>query len=102
MNQCMSQRSGCCECRSEREQLLMNIMKNDFMLVDLQLYLDNHPNCTAALEDFNQFSRISMELKEQYHQMYGPLLNFGYMDSEIPWQWVDEPWPWEKNFMCGM
>lgn len=97
-----NQRSGCCERRSDREQLLMDIMKTDFMLVDLQLYLDNHPNCTAALEDFNQFSKASTELKEQFHQMYGPLINFGYMDSELPWQWVEDPWPWEKNFLCGM
>ena len=102
MNQYVNQKANCCQSKSERKGLLLNIMKHDFILVDLQLYLDNHPNCAAALEDFNQFSHISMELKEQYHQLYGPLLNFGYMDSESPWQWIDEPWPWEKNFMCEM
>ena len=88
--------------QSEKKELLLKIMKNDFILVDLQLYLDNHPNCLAALEEFNQLSRISLELKEQYHRMYGPLMNYGYMDSEIPWQWIDEPWPWEKKYMCEM
>ncbi len=102
MNQCMNQRRNGCECDEDKKQLLMEIMKTDFILVDLHLYLDNHPNCTAALENFNQFSQISKELKEQYHQMYGPLLNFGYMDSEIPWQWVEDPWPWEKSFMSAV
>ena len=88
--------------QSEKKELLLKIMKNDFILVDLQLYLDNHPNCLAAVEEFNQHSRISLELKEQYHRMYGPLMNYGYMDSEIPWQWIDEPWPWEKKYMCEM
>lgn len=69
------------------------------MLNDLQLYLDNHPDCEAALEDFNQLSRMSMEWKDQYHQLYGPLMNYGYQTSELPWQWVNDPWPWEKNFM---
>lgn len=102
MNQYNNPKSRCGHQQSEKKELLLEIMKNDFILVDLQLYLDNHPNCSAALEDFNQFSRISMELKEQYHRMYGPLINFGYMDSEIPWQWIDEPWPWEKNYMCEL
>lgn len=87
--------------RNEREHLLWEIHRTDFMLVDLQLYLDNHPNCAAALEDFNQLSQNSRELKEQYHQMYGPIINFGWMDSEMPWQWVEDPWPWEKCFMSG-
>ena len=102
MNQCMNQRRNCCEYVEDRKHLLMEIMKTDFILVDLQLYLDNHPNCSVALEDFNQFSQMSKELKMQYHHMYGPLLNFGYMDSEIPWQWVEDPWPWEKKFMNAM
>lgn len=102
MNQYNDPKSRRYQAQNEKKELLLNIMKNDFMLVDLQLYLDNHPNCTAALEDFNQFSQISIELKEQYHQLYGPLMNFGYMDSEFPWQWIEEPWPWEKNYMCEM
>ena len=92
------------ECRHkdlEQCSLLYEIMKYDFVLVDLQLYLDNHPECTAALEDFNEYSDISKSLKDKYHELYGPLINFGYMNSEIPWQWVEEPWPWEKNYMCG-
>lgn len=86
---------------SERERLLWEIHKTDFLLDDLQLYLDNHANCEAALEDFNRLSQASQDLKHEFHQLYGPLINFGYMSSELPWQWVEEPWPWERNFMCG-
>ena len=101
MNQYLNQKNECCEKNMDRHLMLYEIMKYDFVLVDLQLYLDNHPNCTAALEDFNEFSHISKELKERYHEMYGPLMNFGCMDSEIPWQWINDPWPWEKSNMCG-
>lgn len=84
------------QCQSDREQLLLEIQQVDFLLVDLQLYLDNHPDCAAALKDFNSFSAISGELKERFHCHYGPIINFGYQDSEYPWQWIDEPWPWER------
>lgn len=101
MNQMWDQKNECYDKNTNRMSLLYEIMKYDFVLVDLQLYLDNHPDCTAALEDFNEFSQGSKELKKKYHELYGPLMNFGYMDSEIPWQWVDDLWPWEKNYMCG-
>lgn len=100
-------RQGCqqtCGCQrqgSERGALLQEIQRTDFILNDLQLYLDNHPSCEAALEDFNAMSQLSMELKEQYHQLYGPIINYGIQTSEFPWQWTEDPWPWERNFMSG-
>ncbi|MGO0807265.1 spore coat protein CotJB [Clostridioides difficile] len=29
---------------------------------------------------------------------YGPLTNFGYAPSRCPWQWADQPWPWDREF----
>ncbi len=85
----------------DREALLWEIHKTDFLINDLQLYLDNHPNCEAALEDFNRLSDLSMELKEEFHHLYGPIINNGYQTSELPWQWTDDPWPWQRSFMSG-
>ena len=95
-----NQRNGC-GCGMSREKLLEQITQTDFMLVDLQEYLDNHPTCGAALEDFNELSQLSQDLKEEFQDNYGPIMNFGWQTSEFPWQWTDDPWPWEKNFMCS-
>lgn len=95
--------NGGCQCAMpvDRAKLLWDIQRTDFLINDLQLYLDMHPDCGAALEDFNSLSQLSMELKEQYHQVFGPIINNGYQSSEFPWQWMEEPWPWQKNFMTG-
>ena len=37
MNQCMNQRRNCCEYVGDKKHLMMEIMKTDFILVDLQL-----------------------------------------------------------------
>ncbi|HCD09371.1 MAG TPA: spore coat protein CotJB, partial [Thermoanaerobacter sp.] len=34
----------------------------------------------------------------QYEQFYGPLMVFGHSQSQYPWKWVDDPWPWEIEY----
>lgn len=99
MNQANQRMRGCREEAGHRERMLWEILRVDFLLVDLQLYLDTHPDCGAALEEFNRLSLESQRLKDEFGQMHGPLMNFGYQTSELPWQWTEEPWPWQKNFM---
>lgn len=82
----------------ERKQLLMMIMAEEFTAVEFNLYLDTHPDDRKALDDYNQTVKRLAELKQQYEKKYGPLTNFGYVPSEYPWRWVEEPWPWEINF----
>jgi spore coat protein JB len=86
-----------CTHADDREVLMLRIQQTDFLLVDLQLYLDNHPDCAAALEDFNQLSAVSGELKSAYQAQYGPLMNYGADASGARWTWTDEPWPWERK-----
>ena len=33
-----------------------------------------------------------------YEKKYGPLMNFGHSSSDCPFQWVDDPWPWQKEY----
>ena len=35
--------------------------------------------------------------KSAYEMQFGPLANFGYTPAAYPWNWVNEPWPWEKQ-----
>jgi hypothetical protein len=74
-------------------ELLEQIMSIDFMITDIHLYLDTHPMDRNALRKHNSFVMESKTLKESYENLYGPLYENSI--SEYPWQWIDNPWPWE-------
>lgn len=78
-----------------REKLLKEIMAADFMLIDLNLYLDTHPNDQRAIMLYNQWVQQSMLLKQNYQRMYGPLTQ-NMFQSKCPWQWIQSPWPWQR------
>lgn len=83
---------------NDRKAMLINIMAEEFTAIEFNLYLDTHPDDMKALNDFNETVKKLRDLKAQYEKRYGPLTNFGFATSEYPWQWIDEPWPWEINF----
>ncbi|BDR77752.1 spore coat protein CotJB [Clostridium tetani] len=87
-----------CSCHhnnSNRLELLKTIQEYEFAAVELNLYLDNNPNNQKAICDYNCVCESLMRLKNLYEEKFGPLTNFGYAKSDCPWQWVEEPWPWE-------
>jgi spore coat protein JB len=78
-------------------ELLQRIRELEFAAVDLNLYLDNHPSCQKALIDYNTITQDLIRLKKVYEAQFGPLTNYGCSLSQYPWQWVNEPWPWETG-----
>ncbi len=92
-----------CNCNNmnscnQEQDLMKQIQQISFLLVDLNLYLDNHPDCRQALEDYNILVEAMDELRKVYTQKYGPIMNFGTAKSDCPWQWADDqPWPWENK-----
>ena len=80
---------------AECENLLRKLQELEFAAVELNLYLDNHPDNKNALADFNVISKELITVKKMYEQERGPLCNFGYSESQYPWCWVNDPWPWE-------
>jgi spore coat protein JB len=79
----------------EYYQLLEQIQAADFVLVELSLYLDTHPKDQQALQQFNQYSQYSMQLKAAFEAKYGPLLQFGNSSAGPDWDWGKGPWPWQ-------
>lgn len=67
----------------------------DFVLVELNLYLDTHPNDMSALQQFNHFVNLRKNAVQHFEANYGPLMHFGHSSSEAPWQWIESPWPWQ-------
>ena len=79
----------------EYYRLLENLQELDFVLVELTLYLDTHPDDTAAINQFNDFSYKRRVLKQQMEEKYGPLQQYGNSYSNAPWECSKGPWPWQ-------
>ena len=81
-----------------RYDLIKAVMELGFAAVDMNLYLDNNPEDKTAVNTYNSFVSQYTQARCAYEKKYGPLTNFGYSPSTCPWKWVEEPWPWEKEF----
>ena len=86
------------EMHPQELELLQDLMDLEFALVELNLYLDTHPEDMRALGIFNRLSCQFNAVKDEYEKIFGPLVNFGHSPSEGSWRWLDRPWPWEINF----
>lgn len=88
-----------CTFTEERQRqyydMLHHIQVLDFVLVELNLYLNTHPDDMAAIKQFNDTAQQSMTMKRQFESLFGPLMNFGNSYSQYPWSWKDVPWPWQ-------
>lgn len=81
--------------KTERETLLYQVMQYKFTLIELNLYLDTHPNDIEALNLYNKYLTIEKQMSDKYESMYGPLtLDSDYLGKNT-WNWKNSPWPWE-------
>ena len=78
----------------EREQLLRDIGMAGFVVTELVLYLDTHPDDRRAMEYFNHYNRIKMQMEREFSQKYFPLTT-GLADCSKEWRWGMAPLPWE-------
>lgn len=78
----------------EKEQLLRDIGIADFVLTELVLYLDTHPFDRNAMEYFNHYNRIKLQMEKEFSQKYYPL-NTRFAESGKEWRWGAAPLPWE-------
>jgi len=76
--------------------MLRRISALDFYLIDLNLYLNTHPDDREALERYNAVVREARQLREEFERTFGMLM--ANTTSRFPWQWIDNPWPWQKSF----
>ena len=82
---------------NQRESLLNKVREYDFALVELDLFLDNHPNDQEKIQLYNQYLKQSKQAGQEYEQRYGPLsLNSDWLNT-YPWGWLTPPWPWEVS-----
>ena len=80
----------------EKQKLLSMIRKYDFVLYELQLYLDTHPRCPEALRMWKNHQAMRQKAATAYVRQYGPLQPL-QITGDSPWAWNQGPWPWEKE-----
>lgn len=81
----------------QQMEMLLDLMELEFTALELNLYLNTHPDDIRALDLFNRTSHELNAVKREYEHLYGPLVNFGHSASEDGWRWLDSPWPWHIN-----
>lgn len=81
---------------SERENLLNQWQQYNFALVDLDLYLDAHPNDRNAVKLYQDYLRNAKQILNKYESMYGPLTLDSSDMKQTNWEWIRAPWPWEE------
>ncbi len=77
-------------------ELLNRIGEVQFICVELNLYLDTHPEDQDARNDYIAYSRLLEGLIREYEAEYEPLLGFGHSPTDKGCL-VCSKWPWEKN-----
>ncbi|WP_054957027.1 spore coat protein CotJB [Paenibacillus dakarensis] len=76
-------------------ELLEQLQAIDFVLVELNLFLNTHPNDLKSIEQYNRLAQERMVLAKHFQELYGPLQNFGHSFSRYPFEWNQSPWPWQ-------
>ena len=79
----------------ERGALMRQIQAYSFAVVEVNLYLDTHPEDAAAIEYYNKYIALLREAKDSYECNFGPLTAAGVHGDY--WTWTRDPWPWEYD-----
>ena len=82
--------------KNQREALLLEIMELSFAINDLNLYLDLHPNDEEMLRKFNSLVEKSCQKEMEFIKNYGTLEVIDN-DSKQKFEWINSPWPWERE-----
>ena len=79
-----------------KNDLLKKIQCNNFAAYDMLLYLDTHQEDKKAFRIFQDLVKKTNELRREYEKEFGSLNQFTTANQEC-FNWLDDPWPWEKE-----
>ena len=75
---------------------LSELQSYRFAAHDMLLYLDTHPDDKKAFGLYKELVNKYMALTKSYEAENGPLTAFAEANSNS-FNWLDSPWPWEKE-----
>lgn len=76
-------------------EMLEELQTVDFVIVELSLYLNTHPDDYEAIKQYNTFVKRSKKLKREFEKQFGSLTSFGYSYAKYPFDYKEAPWPWQ-------
>lgn len=81
---------------SEREQLFHDIGVIDFVIVEMNEYLDTHPTDKEAMDYLSHYVCMKNQAMREYAMKYSPLrISDTDGSNHKEWKWATDPWPWE-------
>ncbi len=84
----------------EEERRMMELVQQaDFVVIELTLYTNTHPNDEEALQQWREAIKKAAQVRRQYENRYGPLSLASVPTEkalEIGWRWNQTPWPWQR------
>jgi hypothetical protein len=80
---------------TEEEKLYLNILKLEFAINDLNLYLDINPYDNKVFEIFKKYILLYKKCLKEYESKY-QVLDL-YHDVFDKYTWINSPWSWEKK-----
>ncbi len=91
----MSGMNGMNRERMGQKQLLEWVMMLTVCAVDMNLYLDTHPQDQEAMDYYNQCVELLKSAKRTYEASYGSFTAAAGVPYESSFTWVETPMPWE-------
>lgn len=75
---------------------LGELMALDFVIKELNLYLDTHKDDSEAFRTLQSTLALYEEGKERYVKKYGPLTIRDLKHADC-FSWLCDPWPWDYH-----
>ncbi|MEG1632780.1 MAG: spore coat protein CotJB [Oscillospiraceae bacterium] len=79
-----------------KQSPLRELMAVDFVVDELELYLDTHKEDKEAFATYQSMLRLAAEGRRKYVAAYGPVSQSDMLD-EKSYTWADNPWPWDMS-----
>lgn len=80
----------------EQSLPLRELMALDFVLDEMELYLDTHRKDAEAFATYQSMLKLAREGRERYTALYGPVTQTDLLGAKS-YTWLNAPWPWDAG-----
>lgn len=80
---------------NERQKLMEKIASIDFAIIELNIFLNTHPNDSRSSNKMDEYILKSNKLRREYEEKYGPITATDLNSNQ--WAWICGPWPWDNE-----
>lgn len=72
---------------------LVELQALEFVVLELGIYLDTHPDDAEAFALFKQYAGMEKAGRAAYESRFGPLMKSSAASGDR-YRWLQDPWPW--------